>query len=210
MRKREVKAVLFDLDGVLVDSFDAWFHTFNDGLRHFGFRTLSKTDFAKDFGAPIESDIKKYFIGKTEKEVENVYNQYFKKRKTRVNLFPQSIYILKNLKKEKIKIGLISNSTKSIVTAILNHFQIKKYFNAIVTMDDVKRRKPHPDMVLKACKMLKISPKNAILVGDTKNDMLAGKRAGCVAVGYKIKGDYRINNLSKLLNVVSGEIKSFK
>ena len=65
-------------------------------------------------------------------------------------------------------------------------------------MDDVKRRKPAPDMILKACKMLKVKPKNTILVGDTINDMIAGKRAGCVTMGYKIKGDYTVNNLRKI------------
>jgi len=62
-------------------------------------------------------------------------------------------------------------------------------------MDDVKRRKPAPDMILKACKILKVKPKNTILVGDTKNDMIAGKRAGCITVGYKMMGDYRIDKL---------------
>ena len=195
MQRKEVKAVLFDLDGVLVDSFEAWFHTFNEGLRHFGLNELSRNDFAKEFGAPIESDIKKYFVGKTIKEVKNIHNSNFIKWKKYVKLFPQSKEVLQKLKDKKIKVGLISNSTRFIVLATLNHFKIKIYFNAVVTMDDVKRRKPSPDMVLKACKILKVSPKNAILVGDTNNDMLAGKRAGCVTIGYKIKGNYKVNEL---------------
>ena len=70
-------------------------------------------------------------------------------------------------------------------------------------MDDVKRRKPAPDMILKACKLLRINPKNTILVGDTMNDIIAGKRAGCVTVGYKVKGDYRINNLNQILSMLN-------
>ena len=58
MQKKEVKAVLFDLDGVLVDSLDAWFYVFNDALKSFGFKAVSKKKFVKDFGAPIEQDIK--------------------------------------------------------------------------------------------------------------------------------------------------------
>src|SRR3989338_1914788 len=164
MLKFKVKAVLFDLDGVLIDSLDAWFYVFNDALKQFGFKTITKNQFKKDFGAPIESDVKKYYIGKTEKEVENAYNMNFEKRKEHVKLFPQSVDVLKKLRKQKIKSGLISNSTYLIVTTILKRFNLKKYFDVIVTMDDVKRRKSAPDMILKACKILKTKPQNAILI----------------------------------------------
>ena len=202
MLKREDKAVLFDLDGVLVDSIDAWFYVFNDTLRYFGIKTLPRKQFVMDFGAPIEQDVKKYFHGKTIKKVEHAYNMNFKKRKNYVKLFPQSKSVLKNLKGQKIKLGLITNSTRFITLTILNHFRLKKYFEVIVTMDDVKRRKPSPDMVLKACRKLNVKPKNTVLIGDTKNDMLAGKRAGCITVGYKIRGDYEICNLSDVLSKI--------
>lgn len=202
MQRREVKAVLFDLDGVLVDSFDAWLYVFNDTRKYFGFKPLRKKDFIKDFGAPIEHDVKKYFKGKTIKEVENVYNINFKNGKKYVKLFPQSIYVLQKLTKQKIRLGLITNSTRFISSTILNHFKLKKYFKAIVTMDDVKRRKPAPDMILKACRILKVKPKNTILVGDTKNDVIAGKRAGCVTVGYKMRGDYGISKLDEVTKFI--------
>ena len=207
MQREEVKAVLFDLDGVLVDSIDAWCYVFNDTLKHFGFKLLPKKEFIKDFGAPIEHDVKKYFKGKTIKKVEHIYNLKFKKGIKQVKLFPQSIPTLKKLERYPIKIGLITNSTRFITSTILNHFKLKKYFQAIVTMDDVTRRKPAPDMILKACKMLKVRPKNTILVGDTMNDIIAGRRAGCVTVGYKIKGDYKINNLNKLFSFLPKKLK---
>ena len=70
-------------------------------------------------------------------------------------------------------------------------------------MEDVKRRKPAPDSVLKACRLLNVKPKDAILIGDTENDMIAGKRAGCATVGYKIRGDFRIKNLKDILKLIS-------
>ncbi len=198
MLKYDIKAVLFDMDGVIVDSLDTWCYVFNDTREHFGLKPLSRKEFIKDFGAPIEQDVKKYFKGKTIKEVKNVYNSYFKKRKKYVKLFPESIKTLTKLKQYNIKIGLITNSTRFITSALLNHFKLKKYFQAIVTLEDVKRRKPAPDMILKACKLLMTKPKNTILIGDTVNDMIAGRRAGCITVGYKVNGDYRVANLREI------------
>lgn len=198
----EVKAVLFDLDGVLVDSLDAWFYVFNDTLEHFGLNKLKKEEFSKSFGKPIEYDLKNHFTGKTEQEVMQQYNKFFKKRKDYVKLFPHSAEVLKNIRKRKLKLGLISNSTNFIVMSVLNHYKLRKYFDVVITMEDVKHRKPAPDSVLKACRLLKVSPKNAIFIGDSINDVIAGKSAGVVTIGYKIEGDYRINELKKVLKFV--------
>ena len=190
--------ILFDLDGVLVDSKDTWFHVINDTRIYFGLKPISKAVMKKRFGAPIEEDSKALYNGKPVNEIKKFYNSDFRKRAKHVKLFPQSKIALKKLRNRKVKLGLISNSTTLIVSAVLRHFRLKKYFSAIVTMDDVKKGKPAPDMALKACRMLKVKPKNTILVGDTKNDMIAGKRAGCVTVGYKVKGYYKIKSLNEI------------
>ena len=161
-------------------------------------KKITKKDFSRDFGSPIEQDIKNYFTGKTVNEVAECFDRFFPKRKKLVKIFPESKKVLETLKKRKIKLALLSNSTRYIVLTILEHHKIREYFDAVVAMQDVKKRKPAPDMVLKACKMLKVKPRNALLVGDTKNDMIAGKRAGCVTVGYKIKGDYGIESLEQI------------
>lgn len=202
MREREVKAVLFDLDGVLIDSSYAWIRAFNDALVHFGLNPISKKEFSKIFGNPIEKDKEMFFKKQSIREIESAYNFYFKKRQNHVILFPEVISVLKKLKSKRIKIGLITNSTKEIAYGNLNHFKLKKYFDAVVTMNDVKKRKPNPEMILKACRILNVNPRNTILVGDTKNDMIAGKRAGCTTVGYKVKGDYRINRLNEILKTL--------
>jgi len=205
VQKKEIKAALFDLDGVLVDSIKAWYHIFNDTLIHFGHRTLSREEFSKGFGSPIEEDIKKYYEGRTVQEVEDEYNKNFKKRKSLVKIFPDSMLVLEELERRKVKIALISNSSRFIVMKILRHFKIGKYFEAIVTMDDVNRRKPAPDMPLKACDILGVKPEEAVLIGDTINDITSGKKAGCTTIGYAIEGDLKINKLTELLDIIVAE-----
>ncbi len=200
--KREVRAVLFDLDGTLVDSFDAWFKVYNESLAEFGFRPVTRNEFKAHFGSPIEKDVRENFRGCTVNQVENAYNRNFLKNINRVKLFPGAKETLNALKNKGYELGLITGSTRQITNNLIQKFNLGKFFNVILTMDDVKRRKPAPDVVLKACKILAAKPQNTILVGDTKNDTLAGKSAGCITIGYKISGDYKINHLKDVLKLV--------
>ena len=198
MQKGEVKAVLFDLDGVLVDSIHAWFHIVNDTLKHYGYRPFNFSYFRKNFGTSIEQDAKENYGGRNPEEIADFYDQRFKDHINKVKLFKEAIPALKTLKKRKIRLALITNSTKLITYSILKHFKIKEYFDAIVTCEDVNHGKPAPDLAIEACRKLKVKPINSILIGDTKFDMIAGKRAGCVTVGYKVKGDYKIDRLAEI------------
>lgn len=200
MLKYKIKAVLFDLDGVLIDSIGAWHRTYNDIIRHFHADAISKKEFRNIFGNTIEANVKK-IIDIPAKDANKLAIKYFKKNMSYVGIFSQTRVVLEELLSNKLKVALITNTPKEILAHVLKHHKLKKYFKAIITIDDVKKGKPAPDMVLKACRLLKVKPEESILVGDTKNDMLAGKRAGCVTVGYKIKGDYKINGLIQINNV---------
>lgn len=200
VQKREVKVILFDLDGVLIDSLDAWYNTYNCIIRHFHAKPIPKKEFQKIFGNTIERNVK-MIVDIPTKEANKLAITYFSKNYKYVRIFPQTKNILKNLSDNKVKIALITNTPNKILNLVLKHHKIKKYFDAIVTIDDVKKGKPAPDMALKACKLLRVKPKNTILVGDTKNDMIAGRRAGCITVGYKIEGDYRIDDLKQILSI---------
>jgi len=201
VQKKEVNAVLFDLDGVLVDSEKAWFYVFNDTLKHFGVKSVSKKWFSKIFGNTIEKNVK-IFINITAKEANKLAIKYFAKNRRYVKVFPNSRNVLEKLSNNNVKMALITNTPKRILIPTLKHYKLKKYFKAIVTVDDVKRGKPSPDMALKACRLLKVKPKNTILIGDTKNDMVAGKRAGCITVGYGVKGEHRIKRLKSIIKFV--------
>lgn len=198
----KIKAVLFDLDGTLVDSFNAWFYVYNDTLKQFGFPTIAKEIFRKHFGSPIEKDVKEDFPCCTINQVAEAYNKNFQRRINLVEMSKNVMLTLKKLNKNSYKIGLITGSTKTITNKLIKKFDLGKYFDVVLTMNDVKHRKPAPDVVLKACKILKCKPESALVVGDTKNDMLAGKSAGCITIGYKINGDYTVKNLNEILDIV--------
>ena len=200
--KKNIQAVLFDLDGVLVDSLDAWYYAFCDALKHFGKKKISYEVFKKNFGSSAEEEISTIFKGVSMTELVSFYNLAFKSRSEFVRLNSEAIPTLEKVKELKMKTCIITNSTRPITMEFLDNFRIKKYFDEIVTMEDVKNGKPAPDMVLKACSLLGIRPADAIVVGDTINDMLAGKSAGCTTIGYKIKGDFKIEELGEIINFI--------
>ena len=85
---------------------------------------------------------------------------------------------------------------------ILEVFNLRKYFNIVMTSDDVFRGKPSPEIVLKTCNSLEVKPEDVLLVGDTDSDVLAGRAAGCIVIGININADFTINNLFDLTTLI--------
>lgn len=117
--------------------------------------------------------------------------------------------LLRKLNQEKIKIGLVTNNEKKFATQVISHFALRKFFDAIITKDDVKNTKPHPEPLLKAIEQLGCTLENCIYIGDTKADMIAGKLAGVITVlfyGTQKKvmttPDFTIRKLNEILALI--------
>lgn len=201
--RRKVNAILFDLDGTLFDSYPAWYYVFNDTHHHFNKKRMTHKEFEKHFGASVDYDLKTVFKGRSRNEIINFYNKTFHKKLRFVKVSLGVKKLLRDLKKKKIKLAVTTGNTRIITMMMLKRFKLKKYFKVIVTANDVKHGKPHPETMLKACKKLRVNPKNTIVVGDSKYDMIAGKRAGCITIGYKRTGMYRVSRMSSITNFLN-------
>ncbi len=199
------KAVLFDMDGVLVDSFEAWFKLFNLARKHFGEKAIPKEKFINEvWGGPIEKDAKLYFKGRSVKEITKFYFDNFGKFFADIKLSPDAVFVLEEIRKKGKKIGLVTNTPKKQTYSLLEYLNLKKYFDAIVCGDEVSRGKPEPDMIILASERIKVNPEDCVLIGDTNLDMEAGKKAKCYTLGFKIDyGDKRVDNLKELLEIVN-------
>jgi pyrophosphatase PpaX len=193
-----MKATLFDLDGVLVNSIDAWFYAFNETLKHFGLKEIPESEFKERYwGHELEQNLNGLGLEKQAKEYcEGRYFNFI----DRVKLFKGSKKVLEHAK--KFKIALVTNTSKAGVYKILKHFGLEKCFDVIVTRDQVRRGKPSPETVIKACELLKVEPKDTILVGDTQSDVKAGRSAGCKVIGLNLDADARIEKLTDLLKII--------
>ncbi len=173
-----LKAVVFDVDGTLVDSV---------GLHAEGFLYA-----LKKLGIEVNEDIKKQFlslVGKTLKDIveEMGYiDMYEDIKRLKHEYVLKNIYrikpiidpsVIKELCK-KYKLGIFSSSSPELIKAILEHLHIEHCFGVVVSDADVKHGKPHPEGLIKVINELGVSPRETLYVGDKFVDMLAAKNAG--------------------------------
>jgi HAD superfamily hydrolase (TIGR01509 family) len=190
-----MRAVLFDLDGVLVESIDVWLSAFNDTLREFGLPPLSKEEFVKKYwGKSTVENLGSMGLGWD--AVLLCWKKYLA-RLHEIKLFPASKRVLESVRK-KYKTALVTNTPREGVSSLLSRLGIAHLFDLILTGDDVEKGKPSPDIILLACKKLGITPEEAILVGDTQADVEAGRKAGCRVVGIGVEADFTIKDISEL------------
>lgn len=197
--KLKPKAILFDMDGVLVDSFNVWWKSLNLTLKAFDYNEVSKEEFSRIYwGHGLRDNVKRMgFDDEVGRHCNIIYSQHIDD----IIIYKDTISTLKKLK--KYKKAVITNTPTDLAKKILKKFNIEYFFNHIITSDDVINEKPHPEIVIKACERLNVHPNTAILIGDTKSDIIAGKAAGCIVIGIRIDGEYRIKSLSELTQILA-------
>ncbi len=204
MTTRKIEAILFDLDGVLIDSFESWYQAFANMLKAYGKPEMSRETFRERCWGPdlrhnlaalqLNEDAAWYCINEQQKLIGLI------------KLLPDAEAVLRRTREDyKLKVGLVTNTPRANVDTIFEHFKLSNHFDAILTGDDVKRGKPNAEIVITACERLNVQPEHAVLVGDTKTDYQAGKAAGCfvVGVGAISAGDVHIEQLDELFTVLN-------
>jgi pyrophosphatase PpaX len=176
------KAIFFDVDGTIIP-LEVIVKTFQSCCRQLNVRVLTKKEI-------IDNAISYKLSEALDKLLPEVDYEKFKKcfEITQINNFKKYSKILPFVKstfnfinKKRIKIGIVTTKSRSEALAILNGYDLP--FNTLVAGDDVKKRKPDSEPVLKACENLNLNPKDCLFVGDHPFDMIAAKSAGCFAVG---------------------------
>lgn len=194
--KLNPKAILFDMDGVIVDSLESWWKALNHALKTYNLPIISKKVFyEKYWGHDLNDNLKKNNLPL---EVGMFCNNIYREHLEGIKIYPNTKKVLEKL--TNYKKCIITNTPYDCTIQILKTFNIIKYFDLILTSDDVKLAKPNPEIVQLACKKLKITPKNAVLIGDTESDIKAGHAAGCKVIGINIKADITVDNLNQILD----------
>jgi HAD superfamily hydrolase (TIGR01509 family) len=187
-------AILFDMDGVLVDSLDAWWKALNNALQRFKHEEITRDEFIQTYwGHDLKANLKRLHLNP---EVAQFCNITYGNHLDYITIYPDTKNTLKSL--GTYKKAIITNTPSDCTRQILQKFGIEPYFEAIITSDDVVRSKPDPEIVFEACERLGVDVTTVLLIGDTESDVKAGKAAGCTVVGLNIPADITIQRLSDL------------
>jgi len=177
-----LKAIVFDMDGTLVSSLPVIYMCENMISQQYTKATLSLEDVISKFGPPARTiirDMTASFPEKIQKQaVLDYYECYSKNVPNRALVFPGIPDLLKRIHSSGKRLGLFTGVEKQMMEYTLDPFGLSQYFDERITADDVQNAKPDPEGVSLAVSRLKVSPKESIYIGDSPNDIIAGRDAG--------------------------------
>lgn len=177
-----IQAVLFDLDGTLVDSMWMWKNIDIEYLGRFGIplpETLQKDISGMSFSETAVYFKETFHIPDSLDEIKQTWNEMaFYKYTHEVPLKPGALAFLKRLKKLGIRTGIATSNSKELVQAVVESLQLSEYLDEIHTSCEVAKGKPAPDIYLLVAECLKVSPEYCLVFEDIPEGILAGKRAG--------------------------------
>lgn len=193
-----IKAVLFDLDGTLIDSLGNYLQAYKEILNYYGFSFPDKEVAKRCFGRTEESICRELGIPGKAQEFRNKYFDYVRKALQNLRLFPDAITTLEYLKSNQIKIGIITFAHSWYIEELSEKFDFPNYAQAMISFNDVKNPKPDPEAVVSACKIISVKENETIVVGDSGSDILMGKNAGSKTALYIPEENSKFYNFGEL------------
>jgi len=190
-----LRAVLFDLDGVLIDSRDAWYHLLCAAAREFGHPLLHRDAFDASFGQGVEADARQFFPGTSPQALLDYFDAHFLDHARHVLVSPDAVPVMNALGYRGVATAVVTNTGTALAKETIRGAGLEP--DVVVGSSD-GREKPEPDMLLVACERLGVAPGEALMVGDTHFDRDAARAAGVRFVGLGIDGDRRIETLVEL------------
>lgn len=187
----QIELFIFDLDGTLIDTATDVHLCLNLALKEMKLPLISLETAKKAIG-PGPKDFIKYVLADRvdlAEEFHSIYRPLYVERcADNAEIYDGIIELLRELQVNKINMAVATNKTRNATHIVLRALEIDCYFDIILSRDDVDKPKPAPDMLLTICDRLNILPQNAVMLGDTDNDILAANAAGmrsCLALwGY--------------------------
>ncbi len=170
-----VKAILFDLDGVLIDSYEVWFYLLNAVAAKHQYPPITREMYKTSWGQGLEVDVKLYYTRHTVQQLRAEYDV----------LYPDFLHYMKvmdgaaaTLQSITLPKAVITNSPVGLAKKALSAARLEGYLDTVVGSDEVPNSKPAPDGIFEACRRLGVTPGETIMIGDSRFDEGAARAAG--------------------------------
>jgi len=207
-----IKAVIFDMDGVLSDTQKVHAKVESIVLKEIGIE-LDPTEITRKFAGVNDIEMFKSILkenGFSKKLVKRLLRRkremLLMELKRGADLIPGVIKVLKFLRKRRIPIGVASSSERKIIEIVLCSTGVKKFVDVVVGGDEVEKGKPDPEIFIKACEKLNVEPSSCVVIEDGKAGIIAAKRARMLVIGFgsyaRGIADYFCSNMDDVLKVL--------
>ena len=187
-----VQAVIFDMDGVIVDSEPYSMQALIDVLRHYGIEPTPE-DLHRSYGRRVRDDIVDYFAryGVTADvniAIAHKHARYYHLAAGHLHPFPGVMALLTRIRQQGSRLALASSGDRVKVAFGMQALELNGTFDTVVTGDDVSHSKPDPEIYLIAAQRLGLPPADCIAIEDAPAGVEAARRAGmrCIAVANSV------------------------
>lgn len=197
MKLSQLHGVLIDLDGTLMDTAPDLAAAANRMRADFGLPPLPLDRIAAFVGKGAEVLVHRALTddlnGRADREAfsrgrTSFYAHYTVENGLQAIVFERVPQALEQLRNRGLKVACVTNKPKEFTIPLLAKMDLARYFDAVVAGDEVAEKKPHPALLLEACRRMQLRPTEVMLIGDSVNDAQAARAAGCgctlVETGY--------------------------
>ena len=210
MSMTEIKAIIFDMDGVISDTQKLHALVEEEILRRYGVNLSPEEITQKYAGTTDREFFEKIFNDHNiSVDVENIikekWERMIKISKNNISPISGAVELIKNLRRNDFKLAIASASPHNFIKLVLEELNLKGKFDVIVSAEDVKFGKPNPEIFLLAVKKLRVKPEECIIIEDGINGIIAGKKAGMKCIWFtkeenktKVPADLIVNDLKEL------------
>ena len=196
-----MRAVLFDMDGVLVFSEDVWFAVYNATLAGFGHTVISRVDFDAIYGNGTEADRAAYMPERSVPEIDAAYARLFAERIDGIRVNPEAAGVLRALRAAGVRTALATNTNRPLADRILESSGLAPLLDAVASASEAGGGKPDPAVVRLAAERIRAPLAECLFVGDSKYDAEAARRAPVAFRGYRMGERSRIESLEEILTI---------
>jgi phosphoglycolate phosphatase len=201
MKLKHKSLLMFDLDGTLVDSAPDIAIAANAMLTELGRESFPASSFRHWIGNGATVMVQRALSGSSDIDpdldpdlftlgLKRFLSLYLQDPCIESQLYPGVAQTLAQLKTQQYHIAVVTNKPNAFIQPILNQLKIKDCIDFVIGGDDLDNKKPHPQQLQHTCQHFGVSPAQAVMIGDSKNDILAAKAANISSIGLSYGYNY--------------------
>lgn len=213
-----IKAILFDLDGVLIKTELETFRFYQDYLQKHHNIELPDSDFKYKYGRKSKDFFHDVFTEEQRKMIDiekltGIKRELFDKEIDRFVSKAEGVHeLLQWLRSQKYKLALCSQNERPMIDRVINWLDVSQYFDFTLSLQDITEKKPKPEIYIKGAEKLGIKPDQCLVIEDSQDGVRAAKNAGMICIGvahnytpegYLDEADHIVHSLMEITDVLS-------